>query len=333
MTLKMMLMSKIQKSKLLLEKFGRFKMLYTSLSMEEPDHSVNFSSPQREKDLPKVAHGSGHSEDPTLVDSDLWSEDLSHHLNVPKNSNQSVIPSYGVILFCMVDHIPHYLIYQRRDTYEYMDIIRGNWNTEARFFELFSCICEDEKNRIRDYTFTELWVDMWMSEKSCLRNDFITAKQKYQNIKPRLQEVLLDSGEDLIFSLEPPWGFPKGKKINSREKDIDCAIREFVEETNISASVPKLWNIDPYIEKYKGNNGKMYTTSYFLAESKGLVNIKYTLMVNLIRPRMLSNEANDAKWMTYDDACKKLHPRRVAILKKISQLIDAYYNKLSPFIR
>jgi len=64
---------------------------------------------------------------------------------------------------------------------------------------------------------------------------------------------------------EQEWGFPKGKR-NYNESDIDCALREFYEETGFKnrnmAFV--LNNIAPYEEIFMGSNYKPYKHRYFL---------------------------------------------------------------------
>ena len=69
---------------------------------------------------------------------------------------------------------------------------------------------------------------------------------------------------------EPEWGIPKGKRQN-KETDLQCAIREFQEETQLSAvggggSLLVYKNIIPLEEVYKGGNGVEYRHIYFIAE-------------------------------------------------------------------
>ena len=68
---------------------------------------------------------------------------------------------------------------------------------------------------------------------------------------------------------EPEWGFPKGRR-NYNESDIDCALREFYEETgfknkNISFIVSTL---APFEEIFMGSNYKSYTHRYKTEISK-----------------------------------------------------------------
>jgi ADP-ribose pyrophosphatase YjhB (NUDIX family) len=64
---------------------------------------------------------------------------------------------------------------------------------------------------------------------------------------------------------EPEWGFPKGKR-NYNESDIDCAMREFYEETGIKSRNMTfvINNLAPYEEIFMGSNYKSYKHRYFL---------------------------------------------------------------------
>ena len=65
---------------------------------------------------------------------------------------------------------------------------------------------------------------------------------------------------------EPEWGLPKGRRDN-KETDLQCAIREFQEETQITANELTIFkNILPLEEVYVGNNGIKYRHIYFIAE-------------------------------------------------------------------
>jgi 8-oxo-dGTP pyrophosphatase MutT (NUDIX family) len=68
---------------------------------------------------------------------------------------------------------------------------------------------------------------------------------------------------------EPEWGIPKGRRDN-KETDLQCAIREFQEETQITGNELTIYkNILPLEEVYVGNNGIRYRHVYFIGELKG----------------------------------------------------------------
>lgn len=76
----------------------------------------------------------------------------------------------------------------------------------------------------------------------------------------RLHEIINNSK-----NCDSIWEIPKGAK-NSKETDLDTAIREFAEETLIAAeNYSLLYHAKPVILTYK-DNGVIYKHIYFLAE-------------------------------------------------------------------
>jgi len=251
----------------------------------------------------------------------------------------SPIVSYGIILFVMVSEFPgaeptpKFLIYQRRDSYEYMDFLRGLWTTESRIFELFSRMSEEERIRIQDYTFDELWDDLWIEhEINIYRDGYDKAKSKFDSIKDKIPQFI-SAKSNFKIAQEPPWGFPKGKKnLNHHETDIECALREFTEETGLPLQNIQVWKTKPYSEHFWGNNNKAYSTYYYLAETEKPLEFTRRATPHCIRPDTLSEEARDAKWVDFDEACSKLDHRRQAILKRVMHLITTRYDLFSPFV-
>ena len=160
-----------------------------------------------------------------------------------KKETYNPIISYGLIVYSRetpegkllsvdcLEKKPYFLIYQRRDNFEYMDFLRGIWNSIELLPSLFSSMSIEERNRIRNYTFQELWDDLWVEHDSRIyRDGFTKAKKKYDSIK-HVIPYILDNTTSKIN--DTPWGFPKGKKNNSNEQMMTCAVREFNEETHI----------------------------------------------------------------------------------------------------
>jgi ADP-ribose pyrophosphatase YjhB (NUDIX family) len=230
------------------------------------------------------------------------------------------IISYGIILFRIENSIPYFLLYQRRDTFEYTDFIRGIWTSENNLYILFKFMSFEERERIRKYTFAELWNDMWVHRDSKIYKDgFLKAKKKYDSVKKRIP-YFLDKTETLVDG--PPWGFPKGKKNGFYEDSLKCALREFSEETRIDSNKIDLFYNGAFTENFKGSNNKYYTTHYYLAEtSDGYLPSKFQTN-NCIRKYTLSDEASEIGWFTYDEMQNILSSKRLNIIKSILSIID-----------
>lgn len=233
------------------------------------------------------------------------------------------ITSYGVLLYSFreSDKIPVFLLYQRRDNFEYMDFMRGCWSSEGQLSALFSLMSHDERRRIREYTFQELWDDLWIIRDSRIyRDGFAKAKKKYDSIRTHIPQ-LLDTTSSC--TREPPWGWPKGKKNSYHEDSFTCAIRELEEETKLDVK-DRITQISrsPYIEDFKGSNGKTYATHYYLCEIPSPIEGTKIDTPHCIRKTTISEEASDVKWFTFDEACMHLNPRRQSILRSAIEMIE-----------
>lgn len=254
---------------------------------------------------------------------------------VGKKRKAKHITSYGIILFYIdrgpkgQDFTPKFLLMQRRDNYEYMDIIRGNWGSESRLKELCTGLSNEEKERLRNYSFEKLWDDLWVVHgKGAHRDGFEKAKRKFQSLSKDKIDKLISSSPDEDF--QPPWGFPKGRKNNGEMERI-CALREFEEETKIKSSCIKVCGkVSPIAEFYKGNDFKNYCTYYFLAEASNLEPIKRMPTPHGIRKTSVSEEAADVKWMSYEEVENLLVNRRRNILKSIVNIIKTKYDNITP---
>ncbi len=229
----------------------------------------------------------------------------------PRNN---VIVSYGLFLY-FIDMITleiYILLEQRRDTFAYVEVVRGIWQDEDIIPSLFSLMCKDERQRFRDYIYRELWDDLYVEKNSrSYKESYHAAKLKYEAIQHLIPNIIDTTSTE---TESPPWGFPKGRK-NNNETEIECAIRETEEETNIKRSDFQV--VEPlykFSENFQGTNGKKYATHYFLARANKMVNVDKFNTPLCIRKETISDEVMDLKWLTYPEACKYLNPRRQIML-------------------
>ena len=235
--------------------------------------------------------------------------------------NDDLITSYGMHLFyiqkdnCDLNYEIYVLIQQARDTFAYIEFLRGLWRNSDEVPLLFSSFSIHERKRIREYIFEELWDDLFINKTSKLYKDgYLKAKKKYDSIKHLIPHIL-DTTQTFIGN--SPWGFPKGKKNDNYETDIECAFRETIEETRLDINDIKLF--DPpikHIEIYKGTNGKMYSTHYFLAEVTKMYVPEKLITNECIRKSAASEEINEVMWIPVSQAGIYLDDRRHNILCK-----------------
>ena len=140
----------------------------------------------------------------------------------------------------------------------------GKYNlNDIKTLELiFSRITKREKDNIKNKKFSELWEELWgkIIKNNCKYNK-INNKICFIKKNKRLVERLynIDNYENT------EWEFSKGRK-NNNEINIDCAIRELKEETNIDLKDYSLIkNILPIIEEYVSTNNVKYRICYYVA--------------------------------------------------------------------
>lgn len=181
-----------------------------------------------------------------------------------------------VELFSKINRNIKFLMIRRKHTLGYIEFIRGNYkidNIDGIIF-LFQQMTEEEINKIANSDFDELWNDFWgnCSRKDSLKYEYNKSKNKFDILKYNKNN---DTPLNLSFYTdnikpswnEPEWGFPKGRR-NKNETDIECAIREFKEETGfIDDDYIVLDQIEPLVENLIGTNGKKYRHIYYIAIS------------------------------------------------------------------
>ncbi len=222
------------------------------------------------------------------------------------------ITSYGLIVKSVMDSKDVYLLHQRRDNFEYMDFMRGNWRDRKQATFLISMMSHEERYRIQNYTFGELWDDLWVDHNCRIYKDDTKAKRKYDTIKPFIQKILDSCDKDNKL----PWGFPKGKK-NRGETNLECAIRECKEETNIPFSDIEILPFHSISETFRGSNGKMYKTEYFVGYIPEPLNSGIIETPQCIRKTTVSDESRDAGWFTLSQAKTYLDESKCNILDQI----------------
>lgn len=178
------------------------------------------------------------------------------------------IISYGVLGFRknMFTKQIEFLLIQRKDTIGYIDFIKGKITRKLNKQQCYKILIEEmidkEKNEILNKPFNQLWNQLWSNHKSKLYiNEYRNAKKKFYNI-----DVF-----NMIKNTKTSWDkqefcIPKGRK-NNKESPLNCAIREFTEETGYTCSNIIKYFQDYWLEEcFLGSNGIIYKHLYLLAE-------------------------------------------------------------------
>ena len=234
------------------------------------------------------------------------------------------IMSFGVICYKIDNGIIKYLMIQRKDSLSFMEFIRGKYNTnDIRYLKkLLNCMTSNERQLLRTKSFDEIWVYAWYQNNTIhikQTAEYIDSKQKFDtllvtNILKRLLE------NSFTTNIEQEWGFPKGRR-KLKERDFDCAVREFCEETRLkSEDIEVLDQVVPFEEIFFGTNNILYKHTYYLAKMKSMdknVILDYNCVEQMREVRAL-------KWFTYEETInhiKKHNVERQKIIENANSII------------
>jgi len=237
------------------------------------------------------------------------------------------ITSYGIILSRSSEKGLQFLMIRRKDSFGYIDFIRGKYSP-YNIDQVQNCINEmslQEKERISREPFEKLWQMMWgTTSNSQYRNEEVVSSKKFETISSgvvinnnliNLQDLIKNSNSTWN---ETEWEFPKGRR-NYQEKDLDCALREFEEETGYSQKdITIIENILPFEEIFIGSNHKSYKHKYFLAYMNDTID-------NL--QNFQKTEVSKLEWKTIDECLNSIRPynlEKKKLIKNVSKILKEY---------
>ena len=182
-----------------------------------------------------------------------------------------------------------------------------------------------EKERLLIMPFDQQWKLLWGdNNKIQYRGEEIAASKKYEVIK---NGVCINNENITLLDIitlsttnwsETEWEFPKGRR-NFQEKDMDCAIREFEEETGYSQQdITLIENLLPFEEMFIGSNHKSYKHKYYLA----YMNDTIDTLQNFQR-----SEVSKLEWKTIDECLASMRPynlEKKQLITNINKVLQEY---------
>ena len=240
------------------------------------------------------------------------------------------ITSYGIILFRKIKDEIQYLMIRRKDSFGYIDFMRGKYSP-YNIFQLQKIIDEMsilEKTRILAEPFDQLWIQMWGETTNIqYKNEELSSSKKMDLIR---NGVTINDENVTLKSIvensktewnETEWEFPKGRR-NNKEKDLECALREFEEETGISKNkISVIENILPFEEIFIGTNHKSYKHKYFLAymeeDNEEMADLEHYQVT----------EVSKIEWKTIDRCLESIRPynlEKKKLITNINKVLEEY---------
>ena len=240
------------------------------------------------------------------------------------------ISSIGIIAFRKSKKDPtkfEYLMICRKDSLGYVDFMRGKYPLFNKFYikNIIDEMTIEEKNKLLTNNFKKLWELLWGNFIGCqYRGEEKMSNEKFtkisngictKNDKFNLHELITNSKTNWD---QPEWGFPKGRR-NYQENDMNCALREFQEETGyLKTQLNIIQNLMPFEEIFTGSNMKSYKHKYFIGYMKS--NSK---QINEFQ----KCEVSDLKWVTLDECLKMIRPynlEKKEVIINIDKVLHKY---------
>jgi len=200
-----------------------------------------------------------------------------------------------------------FLIIQRKHSLSYLEFMRGmyNENNHEDITKIFSYMSKNEITMIQTLDFQLLWDALWQKTaySKAFTKEMNTSNKKFNHLK----SINFFESVNTVYDT-PEWGFPKGRR-NKYEKNIDCAIREFTEETNFK-TFTIFDRINNLSETFNGTNNIEYKHVYWLAGTEK-TDIEF---------ENETYEVGNIGWFTIDEVLKLFRPYDTTKINLINQL-------------
>ena len=220
-----------------------------------------------------------------------------------------------------------YLMICRSNTFGYIDFMKGNYTLSnlEHVQVLINEMTISEKTDILTLSFEDLYRRLTKPNKQHVnvRND--ESKKKFEILRNGIETItgetlslqsMIDCSDTQWTTNE--WEFPKGRK-NYKEKDLDCAKREFQEETGIpSTSLQIINNVVPFEETFIGSNKKCYKNIYYL----GIIDTDVELT------NYQETEVSIMEWKSFSDCLESIRDYNVEkseVLTNVHNFIQTVY--------
>jgi 8-oxo-dGTP pyrophosphatase MutT (NUDIX family) len=208
-----------------------------------------------------------------------------------------------------------------------MEFVRGKYEISNMEYikKLLLNMTIGERDMILTSSFENIWNYIWFqTDNNSNKNnkEYVNSKFKFTLLNENnFLKNYITSIKSVFFSQE--WGFPKGRR-KIKENDIDCAVREFYEETRIpEEDITIIKEINPFEEMFFGTNGIMYKHLYFISKLKN-TDIPIEIDNNCLEQ---IREIRAISWFNYNEVIshiKSYNTERIELFKFANKKILEY---------
>jgi len=212
------------------------------------------------------------------------------------------------------------LLIQRKDTIGYTDFIRGKYDSSTSPDNLemyFTEMTKNEQQRLVENNFDDIWKDLWVNHYSrSYNNEYERSRRLFESYN--IQELVSRYPTSYTFS---EFGFPKGRR-NIREKDMECAMREFHEETGYEPGALQFTG-ERIIENFIGTDNINYKHIYYISKMSNVYNKPFFDREN----KHQMEEIKNVGYFDYNEIMALLRPydiEKKVVVEKVFNLIRDY---------
>jgi len=199
----------------------------------------------------------------------------------------------------------------------FAEFMRGKYDpTDSEYVgRLVGNMTLSEQRLLTETSIDDIWKSLWGDDHS--NGDLAASKARFD----QLDWPTLVASHPSVYE-EPEWGFPKGRRIRG-ESDVECAIREFGEETNIPREAYLVLKNIRLEETFEGLNGITYRHIYFVAL------VQHPEMVDLAQrfTPMQRREISGIAWKSFDECSALVRPHHVqrgAMLDELRSVVTTF---------
>ena len=237
---------------------------------------------------------------------------------------------HNIHLYDKYNDLIQFMLVKRRNSLNYIEFIRGKYDiTNYEYIiKLFNMMTFDEKRLFREYdNFDVIRTIIGLKRENNYKLEYDEAKKKFNELRNNTDGNMIFKLLDKSYTrwTTPEWGIPKGRR-NHKEYDIECAVREFVEETGIKYKHINVYrNVKPLEEIYKGINGVVYKHIYYLASIKENDDARMNIEI-IEKGGQINYEVCNVKLFNLRECHRIIRPYYISklnVIKKGFQLINS----------
>lgn len=199
------------------------------------------------------------------------------------------------------------LFVKKRCTYWYTTFVIGRYNTrdDRRLLFMLSRMTPEEKLIILTMDYRMIWDHNWQTHNFNPKFKNRKSPQQdssYDTKRLKFEELIRDNGNRLRNLISQSknrpliWEIPKGRKDDISENDVECAVREFKEETNITKKSYMFLPMNPITFSHRDGDVN-YINKYYIAIPTAPIRcrLKFDMLVQI-------SEIIDVRWFTEREA-------------------------------